>query len=84
MLRRTSPYTPKMDHPLLAALPIVSSIFDEAYRVALTIWVLPWAKDTVDGWIQILIFLRAVFVVPNNFGLPWYASNPQLHAKKQQ
>lgn len=34
--------------------PILPRLLDETYRVAATLWVLPWLKDTVEGWMQLV------------------------------
>lgn len=37
---------------------IIHALVDEASRVVTTIWILPYVKDTVMGWIQLLAILR--------------------------
>lgn len=38
--------------------PVLPALLEETYRVAATIWVLPWVKDTVEGWMQIVAILN--------------------------
>ena len=47
-----------MPHSALASLPILPVILDEATRVITIIWVLPWIKDTVEGWMQLVAILH--------------------------
>jgi hypothetical protein len=38
--------------------PILPALLDEAYRVLATLWVVPWIKDTVEGWMEIVAILN--------------------------
>jgi hypothetical protein len=46
----------------LTSLPILSALIDEASRVATTIWILPWMDDTVVRLIEVIAFIRQVFL----------------------
>jgi hypothetical protein len=38
--------------------PILPALLDETCRVVATLWVVPWAKDTVNGWMQLIAILN--------------------------
>jgi hypothetical protein len=42
----------KMHHSILS--PILPALMEEAYRVAATLWLVPWVKDIMQGWIQLV------------------------------
>ena len=37
---------------------LLPALLDEIYRVAATIWVIPWIKETAEGWMQIAAILN--------------------------
>lgn len=45
--------------------PVLPAMMEETYRIAIILWVIPWAKSTVDEWIEMggfaMALLRAVF-----------------------
>ena len=47
-----------MPHSLLASLPIIPALIDEASRVVTTIWILPYVKDTAEGVILGIVTFR--------------------------
>lgn len=41
-----------MHGPILNRM--LPALLEETYRAAATIWVLPWVKETAEGWMQII------------------------------
>jgi hypothetical protein len=37
---------------------IIRALLDEVYRVMAVLWVVPWVKDTVEGWMEIVAILN--------------------------
>jgi len=38
--------------------PIIPALVDEAYRIAATIWVVPWCRDTYQGVVQLIALIN--------------------------
>jgi hypothetical protein len=58
--QRSAP-TSKMPHSALN-YPLVPALIDEFSLVITTIWILPIIKETIEGWIEFLGILRAIFL----------------------
>jgi hypothetical protein len=48
----------KIQQAMLTEIPIYPALLEEGYRIALTIWFVPWAKDTVKGWMELIAILH--------------------------
>lgn len=38
--------------------PILQALVDEFYRIIAILWVVPWVRDTVEGWMDIVAILN--------------------------
>jgi hypothetical protein len=38
--------------------PLLPALLDETYRVGATIWLVPWVKETVEGWMQLVAIIN--------------------------
>jgi hypothetical protein len=38
--------------------PLFPGLLEETYRVAATIWLVPWLQDTLEGVVQIIEFVH--------------------------
>ena len=60
--KTVSKFSAPMSPSLLTSLPMVPALVDEASRVVTTIWILPWMDDTTIRLIEVLAFIRQVFL----------------------
>lgn len=38
--------------------PLIPALFEESYRVAATIWLVPWLQETFEGVTEIIAFIN--------------------------